>query len=85
MDIVLESLHVQMLHVEPGSFADGKTIADLDLKTRYGITDCGLRRHNATDITPDATTRLQAGDALIVFASDKTVQEIAGLFCHPQD
>ncbi|MFA5268261.1 MAG: cation:proton antiporter [Methanoregula sp.] len=85
MDTVLESLHVQMLHVEPGSFADNKTIADLDLKSRYGITDCGLRRNNATDIAPDATTRLQAGDALIVFASDKTVQEIAGLFCHPQD
>jgi CPA2 family monovalent cation:H+ antiporter-2 len=85
MDTVLESLRIHMVHVEPGSFADGKTIADLDLKTRYGITDCGLHRDNATNITPDETTRLQAGDALIVFASDKTVLEIAGLFCHPQD
>ena len=85
MDAVLLSLHIQTLIVEPGSFAEGKTIADLDLKTRYDIADCGLRRDNATDITPDTTTRLQAGDALIVFTSDKTIQEIAGLFSYTRD
>jgi CPA2 family monovalent cation:H+ antiporter-2 len=85
MDAVLESLHIHMLNVEPGSSAKGKTIANLDLKGRYGIDDCGLRRDNATNITPDATTRLQAGDALIVFSSDTTVQEIAGLFSQRRD
>jgi len=85
MDAVLESLRIHMVHVEPGSFAEGKTIRELDLKTRFGIADCGLWRDNATDIAPDVTTRLQAGDALIVFASDKTVQEITGLFCHSHD
>ena len=85
MDAVLLSLHIQTLIVEPGSFAEGKTIADLDLKTRYDIADCGLRRDNATDITPDTTTRLLAGDALIVFTSDNTIQEIAGLFSYTRD
>lgn len=85
MDASLQSLHIQTLIVEPGSSAEGQTIADLDLKGRYGITDCGLRRDNATEITPDATTRLQAGDALIVFTSDKTVYEIAGLFSRTHD
>jgi len=85
MDAALQSLHIQTLIVEPGSSAEGQTIADLDLKGRYGITDCGLRRDNATEITPDTTTRLQAGDALIVFASDKTVNEIAGLFSRTCD
>jgi CPA2 family monovalent cation:H+ antiporter-2 len=85
MDAVLESLRIHMVHVEPGSFAQGKTIRELDLKTRFGIADCGLRRDNATDIAPDVTTRLQAGDALIVFVSDKTVQEMTGVFCHPHD
>lgn len=74
-----------MLNVETRSPAEGKSIADLDLKTRYGITDCGFTRNNTTDITTDATTRLQAGDALIVFCSDKKVREISGLFCHSLD
>jgi CPA2 family monovalent cation:H+ antiporter-2 len=85
IDAVLSSLRIHMLNIEPGSPAVGKTLADLDLKTRYGIADCGLRRNNATDIIADATTRLQAGDALIVFCSDRTVQEISGLFCHSHD
>jgi len=52
---------------------------------RYGITDYGLRRNNITNLNADTTTSLQAGDALILFASDKTVGEITGLFSHPQD
>ena len=85
MDTVLLSLRIHMLTVEPGSFADKKTIAELDLKTRFGIKEYGLRRNNVTEITTAITTRLQEGDALILFTSDKTVQEIAGLFSHPQD
>jgi CPA2 family monovalent cation:H+ antiporter-2 len=85
MDASLLTLHIQTLTVEPGSTAEGKTIADLDLKGRYGITDCGLRRDKATNIAPDATIRLQAGDVLIIFTSDKTIQEIAWLFSHTHD
>ncbi len=85
MDTSLLSLRIHTLTIEPGSFTDGKTIAELDLNTRYGITDYGLRRNNNTDITADTTTRLRAGDALILFTSDKTVQEIAGLFSHSHD
>jgi monovalent cation:H+ antiporter-2, CPA2 family len=84
MDEVLSSLRIHMLTVEPGSSAEGKTIADLELNVRYGITDCGLRRNNNTSITADTGTRLQAGDALIVFCSDSTVRDIAGLFCYPR-
>ena len=85
MDAVLSSLHIHMLTIAPGSSAEGKTIADLDFKARYGIADCGLRRNNATDIIANTTTRLQAGDALIIFCSDRTAREISGRFCHSPD
>jgi len=80
MDEVLSSLRIHMLTVEPGSPAEGKTIADLRLKEQYGIADCGLRRNRDTSIAANAATRLQAGDALIVFCSDGIVREIAVLF-----
>ena len=85
IDTVLNSLHIHMLMVEPGSRADGKSIVDLDLKARYGITNFGLKRNDATVITPDPTMKLRAGDALVVFVSDQTVQEMAGLFSHSCD
>ena len=81
-NILLASPRMHTLTVEPGSFADGKTIMDLDLKARYGITDSSLRKSSSTHATCAATTKLQAGDALMVFTTDKTMQEIAGLFCY---
>jgi monovalent cation:H+ antiporter-2, CPA2 family len=80
MDTVLLSLRIHMLNVEPGSFADGKTIADLDLKNRYGISDFGLRRENRTTTQPDAGTCLKSGDALIIFATDQTADKLMPLF-----
>ena len=83
MDTVLLSLRIHMLTVEPGSFADGKTIADLDLKDRYGISDFGVRRDNKTTAQPPLNTSLMAGDAFIIFATDQTAKELGPLFAKP--
>jgi monovalent cation:H+ antiporter-2, CPA2 family len=80
MDTVLLSLRIHMLTVEPGSHADGKTIAELELKERFGISDFGLRRDNKTTAQPDISTRLRAGDALLIFATDQTAAGIGHLF-----
>jgi CPA2 family monovalent cation:H+ antiporter-2 len=80
MNTVLLSLRIHMLTVEPGSFADGKTIAELELKDRYGIADFGLRRDNKTTAQPDAGTCLCAGDALLIFATDQTAADLGALF-----
>ena len=85
MDTVLLSLRIHMLTVEPGSFADGKTIADLDLKSRYGISDFGLRRENRTTTQPDAGTCLRGGDALIIFATDQTADKLLPLFSRNEE
>ncbi len=85
MDTVLLSMRIHMLNVGPGSFADGKTIAELDLRNRYGIADIGLRRDNATTSMPESSTRLHGGDALLIFSTDQTATEIARLFATPQD
>jgi CPA2 family monovalent cation:H+ antiporter-2 len=85
MDTVLLSLRIHMLNVEPGSFAEGKTIEDLDLKNRYGITDFGLRRNNETTTLPDKAVRLKNGDGLLIFSTDQTADELARLFCQKQE
>ena len=84
IDTVLLSLRIHMLNVEPGSFADGKTIADLDLKDRFGISDFGLRRENKTTAQPPLDTCLLAGDAFIIFSTDQTAAELGPLFAKPE-
>ena len=85
MDTVLLSLRIHMLTVEPGSSVDGKTLAELDLRNRYGVADFGLRRENRTTTQPDPGTCLRGGDALIIFSTDQTADEMMPLFSRTGD
>lgn len=76
---IFSGLHVHTFTVEQGSEAEGKTVGALDLKARFGIADIGLRNGDTVGTAPE-NTRLQPGDVLIVFTTDKKAEEIAGLF-----
>jgi CPA2 family monovalent cation:H+ antiporter-2 len=80
VESLFKATHVHTLHVEPGSVADGKTLAELDLKNRYGITDFGLRRGTSNFIQAEDTTQLVAGDTLVIFITDQKAGEIVPLF-----
>ena len=80
VDTLLHSLRIHTVRVEPGSYSDGKTIAQLDLRNRFGIPDFGFRHGEKTVFEPDERQKIVAGDALIIFASDEKVEEISELF-----
>jgi CPA2 family monovalent cation:H+ antiporter-2 len=80
MDTLLHSLRIHTIFVEPGSTAAGKTLGELDIKNRFGITDYGFRRDGTIIMQPDDTICLQTGDALIIFAPDEKYEEIRTLF-----
>jgi CPA2 family monovalent cation:H+ antiporter-2 len=80
IDTLLHSLRVHTILVEPGSFSDGKTLADLDIKKRFGIADFGFRHGEKTIFEPEDNQKIRAGDALIIFASDETIEEMLPLF-----
>ncbi|MCX6688989.1 MAG: cation:proton antiporter [Methanoregula sp.] len=79
-ETLFKATHIHAIRVEPGSPADGMTIAELDLKNRFGILDFGLRKGPANLIHPPDTTRLVVGDTLIVFTTDQRASEIISLF-----
>jgi len=85
MDTMLHSLRVHTFCVEPGSFAEGKTLRELDVPGRIGINDYGIRKGETTQFLPDGGVTLDAGDAIIVFTSDQKAHEILGLFSLRQD
>ncbi|MDD1704022.1 MAG: cation:proton antiporter [Methanoregula sp.] len=73
-------LHVHTFTVEPGSPADGKSVRELELKTRFGIGDIGLRSGNMTISNVPGSTVLSAGDVVILFIPDAKAREIVHLF-----
>jgi monovalent cation:H+ antiporter-2, CPA2 family len=80
IDTLLHSLRVHTILVEPGSFSEGKTLADLDIRKHFGLADIGFRHGEKTVFEPDDDQKMTAGDALILFASDEKIEEIRHLF-----
>lgn len=64
--------------IVPKAF-DQKTIVDLDLRNRYGLTLLALSRGDQAEkfeINPSPVTRLQAGGVMVVIGSNKGIDRL---------
>jgi trk system potassium uptake protein len=61
----------------PASFI-GKTIGELDLKSRMGVTPIAMRRGQTVVINPAREERLADGDELILIGRDDQLGELRG-------
>ncbi len=70
------------LRLGEGSPLVGGTLAEVGLRTRFGVTLLAIRRDRGILSNPEAATRLLAGDILIVLGPPSRLAELAGLI-HP--
>jgi hypothetical protein len=73
MERVLEGFRqsqtIDILEVGPGSPSAGKTISDLKLRTRAGVTIVSVERGAEVVLNPPLTQTLEAGDLLVVLGT----------------
>ncbi len=55
---------------------DGKTLEDLDLRGRYGVTPIFLRRGDRITVNPHLHERLEAGDELTIAGPDERLEKL---------
>lgn len=84
MDVVtLDSgleLWLEELTISPNSSLAGKTVVETDMRRRTGVTLVALmRRETGMTLTPDADTRLQAGDELILLGTREQLAAVEKL------
>ncbi len=58
----------------------GKTIGELRLRSKYGVTVMVIRRGDITIANPDPNTTLEGGDILLVFGLPEDVVRLSGEF-----
>ena len=58
----------------------GKTLAQSDVRKKYGITLIGIKRRHQDFIYAKAETEIKAGDHLIVAGSTRLVDRFAALY-----
>jgi len=61
----------------PASFV-GKSLGDLDLKTRLGLTPIALRRGQQVFVNPARDERVAEGDELILIGRDDKLDQLRG-------
>ncbi|MEM3087053.1 MAG: cation:proton antiporter [Halobacteria archaeon] len=73
MERVLEGFRqsqtIDILEVGPGSPSAGKTISDLKLRTRAGVTVVSVERGPDVVLNPPLSHKLEAGDLLVVLGT----------------
>jgi K+:H+ antiporter len=79
----LKSASTETLLVEAGSIAIGKTIGELSLRKKTGVTIIAITRDGRTEINPGPETTIQAEDVLVLLGGaeqiDRAIEEINGV------
>jgi len=84
-NLMYQDRHVHSFLIEPGSEAEGKTLAELDLGPRFGILEVGIRSQGKTTSNVPDDRRLAAGEVIITFITDQTARELLPLFARKSE
>jgi K+/H+ antiporter YhaU regulatory subunit KhtT len=76
----LADLEVETFRVEAESPADGKTLAELRIREKVGITVLAIQRHGKTFTNPWGETSLQTGDLVITLGKPTQFAAAAPFF-----
>jgi len=81
---MLPELEIVTLSLEPGAPAAGRSLAELELRKRHGVSVVAIRRDEVIEGNPPAQARLQPGDWVVVMARPESLAAARDLFRAPE-
>lgn len=78
LELHLPGMEVSTMRVSEKTTLVGKSIADIQLRKRYGVTLLAIKRGTEVLSNPDGQTHVREGDILIVLGSPENLSVIAG-------
>ncbi|OPX71703.1 MAG: glutathione-regulated potassium-efflux system protein KefC [Methanoregulaceae archaeon PtaB.Bin152] len=79
----IPGMDVREVTVEEGSPIAGKTLGEILLKKKYGVTVLAVRRNGALIPHPDGTCAIRAGDITVLTGTIEKIEESLPLFTAP--
>jgi len=67
---------IRTVEIGRGSFLDGRSLAEADLRRRFGVTVLAVRTRSDLLRSPDPDRRLEAGDRLVVIGSPREMARL---------
>jgi CPA2 family monovalent cation:H+ antiporter-2 len=81
----IPDIEISALRVHPGSCVVGKSLAQIALRKKYGVTLLAIRRPSKIVSDIGAETRFCADDLLLLLAQPHKIHSIKNLFCKPKE
>jgi CPA2 family monovalent cation:H+ antiporter-2 len=81
----LPDIEISTLRVGDGSTADGKSLAQIELRKKHGVSILAIRRGQRVISNPDADARLLAKDVVIALGTPDRIALALGLFQAPEE
>ena len=79
MQSYIPDVQINTVRVETGSPFVGKTLSEIELRKKYGVTLLAIRRHTEILSNPKAETKITANDILVVLAPIGKLADVAPL------
>lgn len=76
MDYIELSPEYTIMEVATPARLVGKTLRDMNLRSRFGITVMAIKRGERINAAPLATDAVQAGDVLVLLGSNDSVRQL---------
>jgi CPA2 family monovalent cation:H+ antiporter-2 len=84
MKLYLPDVDIMTLRLEEGSAFAAKSLGQIELRKRHGLTLLAIRRNEKILSNPDANTVLQAGDLLIILGTPMQLSDACPLLMSPE-
>jgi CPA2 family monovalent cation:H+ antiporter-2 len=85
LKLELPDVDISTFRILQGSALIGKTLAQIELRRRYGVSVVAIRRDAQILSNPGADTLLQPNDELFVLGPPEKIAEAAGLLHNPKE
>jgi len=85
LDLQLPDVEISTLRVVESSPLVGKSLAEIELRKKYGVTVLAIRRNSQILSNPNVNMPFCANDVLFVLGPPDRVAEVAGLSQNPEE
>jgi len=80
LKLQLHDIDISTFRIAQGSPLIGKTLAQIELRRRYGVSVLVIRRESQMLLNPGADTVLHSNDVLFILGSPKKISEAINTF-----
>jgi CPA2 family monovalent cation:H+ antiporter-2 len=85
LKIHIPNVEITTLRIDKKAPIAGKTLLEVGLRKKHGVTVLAINRNGKMLSIPDGTMQLHANDVLVLIGPSNRIVDAAGLFRNPKD